>query len=282
MAVGIQWTKKYPSQDILRKEIQAEVDAAMEMVFKTFGKKNIRGIYFKGSASKKWDSIIDFVPEFSDIDIHVLFNEDNLMHKMIGKVPEALRFGKEIEAAFMKRIKKPLYLPRLQLLSLNEMHKKDFFVPSPIKIVQTIYGVDYISRPVSSEENISHALSGIYEHEKFIENFAHKVMDSNHDALPKDLRDMFWRISSLGNNTLALLGLSFDNAWTLNRTGVVKELQRFGQNKLAKQYVLFYKHSWDYVLTKDPDYARSAMIVGHEFIGACIIFAKKYESSKKK
>ena len=277
---GIEWTNKYPKQKILRKEIQAEVDAAMEIVFKTFGKKNIKGIYFKGSASKQWDSIIDYVPEFSDIDIHVLFQDDDLMSKKIGKVADALKFGKEIEAAFFRRIKKPQYLPRLQLLSLNDMHKKDFFLPSPKDIVHTIYGVDYVSRSVSSEENISHALSGIYEHEKFVGNFAHKVMDSNHTALAKDLRDLFWRISSLGNNTLVLLGLSFDEAWARNRTSVVAELKTLGRYKLAEQYISFYKYSWDYVLTKDADSVRKAMIVGHEFIGECISFAKKYETSR--
>jgi len=278
--VGIKWTKNYPSQKILRKEIQAEIDATIEILFKTFGKKNIKGIYFKGSASKQWDSIIDYIPEFSDIDIHILFHKDGLMHKKIGKVRDALQFGKVIEAAFLKRVKKPLYLPRLQLLSLNEICKKEFYVPSPASIVHSIYGAGYTSRLVPSKENISHSLSGIYEHEQFLDNFAHKVMDSSSTSLPKDLRDMFWRISSSGNHILVLSGLSYEEAWARNRTGVVNKLIELGHKKLAEQYMLFYKYCWDYVLTRDVDYARYAMIVGHNVIGECISFAKKYENSK--
>jgi hypothetical protein len=34
-------------------EIKAEVDATIEVVFKTFGKKNIKGIYFKEKLIKQ-------------------------------------------------------------------------------------------------------------------------------------------------------------------------------------------------------------------------------------
>lgn len=60
------------SEEKLRKDIDFMVKTAKEVLLKNFG-KNIVGIYFKGSASKKWDSHIDYVPELSDVDIHILF-----------------------------------------------------------------------------------------------------------------------------------------------------------------------------------------------------------------
>ena len=49
----------------------------------------IRAIYLKGSAVKAWESPLDYVPEISDVDMHVWFRDDPSWSRYLGTVSQA-------------------------------------------------------------------------------------------------------------------------------------------------------------------------------------------------
>ena len=65
------WPVNYPSKSALRREVQAAIDSWVEVLLDRLPDGAVRGIYFKGSAQKAWDSPVDYVPELSDVDLHL-------------------------------------------------------------------------------------------------------------------------------------------------------------------------------------------------------------------
>ena len=53
----------------LKEEIESSLTIWGDLLERFFG-DNLAYVYAKGSAIKKWDSSIDYVPVISDIDIH--------------------------------------------------------------------------------------------------------------------------------------------------------------------------------------------------------------------
>ena len=77
--MSVSWDNHYPNPNILKKEIKYMLDSFVEALLEIIPKKDIAGIYFKGSAIKEWASPLDYVPEISDIDIHLLFSDDSFV-----------------------------------------------------------------------------------------------------------------------------------------------------------------------------------------------------------
>jgi hypothetical protein len=64
------WGPPYPDPGEVRADVEAMVGAVAGALVARFGDA-IAGLWFKGSAQKRWDSPLDYVPEISDVDIHV-------------------------------------------------------------------------------------------------------------------------------------------------------------------------------------------------------------------
>ena len=50
----------------------------------------VHGIYMKGSGLKEWDTPIDYVPEISDVDIHIQFYDDADWPGYLGTLDRAI------------------------------------------------------------------------------------------------------------------------------------------------------------------------------------------------
>ncbi len=71
-----QWSGDFPPRKRLRAEVEAMTEAyltAIEAVIPGV----LEGAYLKGSAVKRWDTPLDYVPEVSDVDVHLLFYEED-------------------------------------------------------------------------------------------------------------------------------------------------------------------------------------------------------------
>ncbi len=64
---------------------------------------------------------------------------------------------------------------------------------------------------------------------------------------------MSWRVSPVAPRALEVLGASYEDAWTANRTTLVERLQSIGEHQLAGHYTAYYLAAWQYFLSGYQD-----------------------------
>ena len=69
------WPNDFPAREVLRADVEAMAEAWRTVLLEELGAAAIDGLYLKGSAAKRWDSLVDYVPELSDVDLHVRLSD---------------------------------------------------------------------------------------------------------------------------------------------------------------------------------------------------------------
>src|SRR5687768_9127389 len=72
---AVTWTARHPDPARVRAEVEGMTDAYVAALLERLPREQIVGLYAKGSAVKPWDAPIDYVPELSDVDLHVLVHD---------------------------------------------------------------------------------------------------------------------------------------------------------------------------------------------------------------
>ena len=223
----------------------------------------IRAIYLTGSAVKPWESPLDYVPEVSDVDMHLWFHDDGAWAKYLGTVPQALEVQRGVEARFAARISRPLHDPRPQLIVMNKMMAEhEGFLHSPRSTVTVLYGEDYPEADHSDSAGIRRHDSTQLVHEaEWVDKMPLHLVDKPGRYLREALRVLSWRVSPAGPRVLHVSGIGTEHAWSINRTRVTLALRDLELTGLADDYTVFYLESWDYFLSgfTDSDVGRSAI-----------------------
>lgn len=261
----ITWDKRYPDAAVLRREVQSMVAAYVDALFAKIPEAELAGVYFKGSAQKEWSSPLDYVPELSDVDVHVLFADDEAEATYLGTPEQALELGAAAEAGYFAKVPRPTHVPRPQLLVLNSVITEPGFVPTPAEAVTVLQGREYPASTALEPEKIktldARRLAGEAE---YLARFPMHVIDKPAKYLWEVLRGMVWRVSPTAPRALHLLGVPFGEAWTANRTRVVALLEGVGESHFAARYSQFYLSGWDYFLSGygDHDAGRQTLLAG--------------------
>jgi len=269
------WSNKYPSQSVLRKDIDALIYAFMNVLFQNVPKKDVDTIYFKGSASKKWESVIDYVPNVSDVDLHVRLRSYSSYNKLLC-IENSLKFVKSVEKEFFKLNPKHYHMPRLEMNIYSFVKDKLDYLPTPKTSVKIIYGTtpyDYILP--DRKKLLKRAREQIFGTEKFLNKLPMRTMDKDSSSLLGYIKDMCRQITNVVPNTLTILGLSYDDSWKDNRTTIYNHLLRLGKKALAKNFADFYYYAWQYELTYDADNCRKSITSGYYVFEECMAIAKK-------
>ena len=101
------------------------------------------GIYAKGSATRAWDTVIDYVPEISDVDIHVWLVDEPSAQPVLQDLDVALAIQADLERRYKEAIHVPLHVPRPQIMLLKTLAEDPAYVPLPPHVVETLYGEPY-------------------------------------------------------------------------------------------------------------------------------------------
>jgi hypothetical protein len=127
--------------DRLRAEAQGMGEAYLDALLAACPEDAISGVYAKGSAYRPWDTAIDYVPELSDVDIHVRLapEEDQAVRAM----PFALDVGEAALGLFQSRFPRAVHVPRPQLFFLGDLERLRGYLPSPSGCVHTLFGQEY-------------------------------------------------------------------------------------------------------------------------------------------
>jgi hypothetical protein len=257
------WSARYLDRDRLRREVQCLAECFVEALLDSIPRPEVRGVYLKGSAKKRWESPIDYVPEISDVDMHVWFIEDDSWRRHLGTVSQALEVQRKVELRYRSEVSQPLHEPRPQLILMNKlMTELDGFVFSPRRTVQVLYGEDYPAGDYSNPDRIRRGDCGrLIEDEEYLGKLPLQVVDKPGRYLWESMRALVWRVSPIGPRVLHISGVGTEEAWSQNRTRAVSMLRDLGHGSLADGYTRFYLSAWDYFLSgfKDTDAGRSAI-----------------------
>jgi hypothetical protein len=280
--MNITWDKRYPDAAALRREVECMVGAYVDELLRKIPESELAGMYFKGSAQKEWTSPLDYVPELSDVDVHVLFGDDEGAVKYLGSPEQALELQAAVEAAYLAEVPRPLHVPRPQLLVLNSLLNDADFVQTPAEAITVLRGRHYPEGAPLEADRVraldAKRLSGQAE---YITRFPMHAVDKPAKYLREALRGIVWRVSPTGPRALHLLGASFAEVWTANRTRVVALLEELDEREFADRYTQFYLSGWDYFLSGcgDHDAGRRALLAGIDVIRRGIEIADSWSSS---
>ena len=273
------WGPGYPDKTVLRHEVQCMANAFVEVLLEVVPKGRIEGIHFKGSAQKTWDSPIDYVPELSDVDIHVLFADDSDVERHLGTAEQAMQIQAEVEKRYFAELRDPVHVARPQLIVLNHLLKQADYLGSPKGSVTALYGPeppepDYDD--LARVHDIAHRQ--LTELEAYLEHFPLHVVDKPGKYLRQSLRQIVWRVSPIGPKVLVLHGVAPEEAWGMNRTAIVEALMTLGEERLAGDYAGFYLGGWQYFLSAhgDHDAARKALLSGTRAIRHAVRIAREH------
>ena len=254
------------------------VESFVEVLLDTVPHQEIRGIYLKGSALKHWDTPIDYVPEISDVDMHIYFHDDDSWRRHIGTVEQAIEIQRRVEELYLAKAGRPLHTPRPQLIVLNRLMRQVDFVGSPPGTVEVLYGEAEAAVDYSDPERIRRLeCNRLIEDADFLAVLPLQVVDKPGRYLWQSLRALTWRVSPAGPRVLHICGVDTEEAWSLNRTGVVSQLRDLGQHGLADHYSEFYLSSWDYFLShyENNNAGRSAIAAGAQALSLAVGVARR-------
>ncbi len=257
------WGSRHPDRDTLRREAECLAECFRDQLLALIPGGAIRAIYLKGSVVKPWESPLDYVPEVSDVDMHIWFRDDAAWPMYLGTMPQALEVQAGVEARFAARVPRPLHEPRPQLIVMNKMMAEhEGFLHSPRSTVKVLYGEEYPEANYSDSAGIRrHDANQLVGEAEWVDRMPLHLVDKPGRYLREALRQLVWRVSPAGPRVLHVYGLDTEQAWSMNRTGVTQELRDLGMASLADGYSTFYLSSWDYFLSgfTDSDAGRSAV-----------------------
>ena len=279
----LSWNDHYPDKEVLRREVNFMLEAFVEVLLAEIPKSAIEMIYFKGSAQKNWESPLDYVPEISDVDIHLLFTDDSSTEKYLGSTSKALHILSKVEKRYFLKTEKPLHVPRPQLVILNRLLREKDFIPTPKSVVSVLYGKDYPKPDYSDQERIRVIdCNRLIAEEEFLSAFPLKIIDRPSKYLWESLRAIVWHVSPLGSRVLSIKGISYEEVWSMNRTKIVAFLQELRERQLAQDYTQFYISAWDYFLSgySDTDAGRKSLLAGVNALSKAVEIAKSWLSKQ--
>src|SRR5947209_15561632 len=192
------WDRRYPDESSLRREIAAVTEAFLEALFGSFPRRTIAGVYAKGSARKPWDSPLDYVPELSDVDFHVLFADDRPDAKHFPSIESALAMQRVLDEGYTRRIPLPIHVPRVQLIVANDLHRMPDFIHSVPHTVEVLFGRPYPAPELDPEKSLSAGRHNLRSHESYLQELPGHVADKTGRHLWELLRWMNWRIGAAG------------------------------------------------------------------------------------
>jgi len=253
MKLPNEWTEEYPRPETLRDEVDAMIEAFSEVLLAAIPIEELSGIYVKGSCCKAWDSPIDYVPEVSDIDVHVLFSDDSYIAPRLESLDAALAIQQQVEEHYLARVKEPIHLPRPQLCVMNHIMQDPLYVHSPYATIKTLWGEDYPRATYDEDKEREKGRKRILDNAKFLDELPQWAIDKPGKYNFTVMRGLTWRISPTAPRVLQLFGMTTAEAWSLNRTGLVRALEDKQQATLAAAYTDFYLYAWEYFLSGNAD-----------------------------
>jgi hypothetical protein len=261
----------------IRADIEASMNSWISVLTESLGER-IKYAYAKGSAQKPWDSPIDYVPIISDVDIHILLNDDEeLFPESKDVFADCIALSHKYESKFINSRPDHLHIPRSQLIQIDKLADKVEYVPPRTQDVRMIIGS--FSVPVyPTRERIQQIdFENLLALEEFVSRIPNRVVDRTGLDFWSIIREMTWRVSPSPIRLLTQTAKDPLEVWSWNRTRITKELRAHGYTEIADHYRDFYLAGWNLFLsgfTGSSDF-RWATKSGYYVLQKCFREAEK-------
>lgn len=277
------WTTSYPDPEHLRHEVSCMTKAIVEAFLDHIPNDEIRAIYLKGSAKKQWDTPIDYVPEASDLDLHIWFHDNDGERTYLGNLDQAVAVQQDIESRYRAKCPRPIHTPRPQLITLNHLMSAPTYMHSPPDAAEVLFGERYPTADYSDDDEIKrNKCHDLLQYADMLERLPMRVVDRPDKYLAELFRDLSYRVSPVGPIVLHLAGLDPMSAWSMNRTRITRALVDIGERDLASAYVDYYLARWRWFLSdsRDIDAVRDAIRAAVKVLNRSESVAKTYLSQR--
>jgi hypothetical protein len=207
--------------------------------------------YVKGSGIKQWDSLIDYVPIISDIDIHIgtrdyqpLFpnNREGFLY--------SLETTKLYEKNFLKIRPNYVHIPRPQIVFIEE--HQTLLLPEKTDDILPLHGDIPFREEESEIECKKRDLDSLREIRGVLDRLPMRVIDRVGLEYFRIIRELCWIVSPTPIRVLSQL-LDSKKVWKLNRTDIVNVLENVGLGALAEAYTSYYMKGWEAFDTRFTD-----------------------------
>ena len=257
-------------------DVLVSFDAWTTVLNETLGDQ-VAYAYAKGSGLKKWESPIDYVPVISDIDIHFrIKNDESLFADSEDPFSDALDISLAYETEFLRLQSDYLHIPRSQVIALNRLVQLVVFVPPNPDSVKPLIGELPKDEVPSADRIRAIDLQNIYQLEEFIDRMPARVMDRTGLDFWGLIREMVYRVSPTPVRIASQKHDSPIELWSMNRTGICRELQLQGYSTIADHYREYYMQGWNLFLSGFTDLTafREVMRNGYYVLTKCLKAAK--------
>jgi hypothetical protein len=260
-----------------KEDVLASVEAWTTVLSETLGNW-LSYAYAKGSALKRWDSPIDYVPVLSDVDIHINLKQDaSLFYSSEDPFSDALHMSRSYEREFLMRKPEHLHVPRSQVIVLDKLVKLVDFVPADLDKVRVLIGDPPQDELPAAERIREIDLKNILQLEEFLERMPHRVSDRVGMDFWQLIREMAFRVSPTPVRLLSQTHDSPLELWSLNRTRICEALETEGYTEISKHYRGFYEQGWELFLSgfTDLDAFRETTRNGYYVLNLCLEAARE-------
>ncbi|MBM3292279.1 hypothetical protein FJY84_06335 [Candidatus Bathyarchaeota archaeon] len=262
-------------------EARRDVIACIQVwkkLFETFYSNILDYAYVKGSAVKKWDSAIDYVPMLSDVDIHFKIKDGANFFSSENKFREAIKINELYEKKFVNKNPNYLHIPRIQVLELNSrLNNLDFVLTSELHNEDILFGnpEKILKREVNEIRTLD--LKMLLNLQELLNNLPMSVLDRSGIDFITLIRRLSYEVSPSPVRVLSQILDDPYEVWNLNRTDICKKLLECGFTDLAKSYSGYYFTGWDVFRTSFRDTAlmRSLLLYGYEVLSKSFNYGKQ-------
>jgi len=213
--------------------------------------REIEYAYAKGSATKAWDSPIDYIPEISDVDIHLFTTKEEGLFNPPYDFDYAMHFSEQYETRFHKIKPDALHMPRSQIVRIKQMKEvMVHYCPPRISDVQILFGEPKQEEFPDIDTIRKQDVTNLIQLEEYIEPIPRQVFDRAGHDFWYIIRSMTWRVSP---SPIRILSQTYDNPidlWSWNRTKIEQELRTQDYSQIADSYRGFYMSGWELFLSE--------------------------------
>ena len=215
----------------------------------------LESMYTKGSASKHWDSHIDYVPTISDVDIHITIKNDKpLFGNYSDDFDKAIEISHQCEEEFIRRRPDHLHIPRMQVIETRFLKQHVRYTPPRLQDVVVLFGEPKIPKRMPKADAIrANDLENIMDLKEYLTDFPRSMFDRTGLDWWTTIRPMTWRVSPTPVRIITQTHPNPIDVWSWNRTKIHAALLERGYEKLAKHYHSFYDTGWRLFLSGFTD-----------------------------
>ena len=264
-----------PDWSDLQKKARSDVEAGLEVWIRVMNEDlgtRIKYAYTKGSAHKKWETPIDYVPIISDVDIHIMLHDDDLFFSGSSEsFDDALSLSKRYEDEFLHLQPDHLHIPRSQIMTINKLASDLEYVPPRPQDIRALVG-DIPNPIIQSDIDIRQIdRQSLMDYQEFIETLPSRIFDRSGLDYWFIIRQMCWRVSPAPVRLLTQITDNPLDVWSWNRTAIAKELESHDYTEIAEHYRNFYLHGWDLFLSKftSSEAYRNCISAGYYTLSKC-------------